>query len=514
MKIRSKLILIGIIPVVLLLALAAVFLRATSQVDRANHKAIVADEIVSTLADLAILTYEHHLYDEERPHLQWLEKHAFLGRQLDAQEALFDRDKEKELVERIRRTSRNLGFLFAQYGLHPGQGKGVRQTGQGKSFHDRITARLLQELAVVTPAANSLHDLNHDQAIVLSQQIDLASVLLVGAVAVLLLIISFLVIRAVTVPVGILTGAFAAVRAGDLGCRIGSSAKDELGILSRGFDSMAQRLQESHDSLHLLNLELEQRVEERTQELTCAIAELKLDEERLAALLALSQRRFETEAELIRHGLEEAVRLTRSKVGYLHFFNEDQQTLGLFLWSEAVMGVCTAAKTPHYPLQEAGVWADCVRQRQPVMHNDYPALAEKKGLPAGHFPLLRHLSLPIFDGEKIVAVIGVGNKKEPYDEADIRQLTLYMGNTWGIVKRKRIENEKAQVIVELQEALAKVKLLSGFIPICSACKKIRDDTGYWQQIEAYIQQHSDAEFSHSICPDCCEKLYPDLFPDN
>jgi len=81
------------------------------------------------------------------------------------------------------------------------------------------------------------------------------------------------------------------------------------------------------------------------------------------------------------------------------------------------------------------------------------------------------------------------------------------------IERKRIENEKAKVIVELQEALAKVKLLSGFIPICSSCKKIRDDTGYWQQIEAYIQQHSDAEFSHSICPDCCKRLYPELYPE-
>ncbi len=81
------------------------------------------------------------------------------------------------------------------------------------------------------------------------------------------------------------------------------------------------------------------------------------------------------------------------------------------------------------------------------------------------------------------------------------------------IERKRIENEKEQVIAELQEALAKVKLLSGFIPICASCKKIRDDTGYWQQVESYIQKHSDAEFSHSICPDCCHRLYPELYPE-
>jgi hypothetical protein len=66
------------------------------------------------------------------------------------------------------------------------------------------------------------------------------------------------------------------------------------------------------------------------------------------------------------------------------------------------------------------------------------------------------------------------------------------------------------LIAELQGALAKVKLLSGFLPICAACKKIRDDKGYWKQIESYIRDHSEAEFSHGICPDCAKKLYPEF----
>jgi len=63
---------------------------------------------------------------------------------------------------------------------------------------------------------------------------------------------------------------------------------------------------------------------------------------------------------------------------------------------------------------------------------------------------------------------------------------------------------------ELSSALAEVKTLSGFLPICAACKKIRDDKGYWNQVEGYIQKHSDAQFSHSVCPECAKKLYPDL----
>lgn len=63
---------------------------------------------------------------------------------------------------------------------------------------------------------------------------------------------------------------------------------------------------------------------------------------------------------------------------------------------------------------------------------------------------------------------------------------------------------------ELQKAITEIKTLQGIVPICASCKKIRDDSGYWHQVEAYVQKHSEAEFSHSLCPDCARKLYPDL----
>ncbi len=78
---------------------------------------------------------------------------------------------------------------------------------------------------------------------------------------------------------------------------------------------------------------------------------------------------------------------------------------------------------------------------------------------------------------------------------------------------RRYQAEREELVVSLQAALEKVKLLSGFLPICASCKKIRDDQGYWQQIESYIKKHSEAEFSHGICPDCAKVLYPDIFKD-
>jgi PAS domain S-box len=84
-------------------------------------------------------------------------------------------------------------------------------------------------------------------------------------------------------------------------------------------------------------------------------------------------------------------------------------------------------------------------------------------------------------------------------------------NIRDITKRKLVEEERERLILELREALSQVKLLSGLLPICTRCKKIRNDKGYWEQIETYIRDHSEADFSHSFCPECAEKLYPEHY---
>ena len=94
---------------------------------------------------------------------------------------------------------------------------------------------------------------------------------------------------------------------------------------------------------------------------------------------------------------------------------------------------------------------------------------------------------------------------KPFKERELRiaiEIALY---------KHRVESEKDQLVRQLQDALAHIKSLKGLLPICSSCKKIRDDKGYWSQVEVYVSEHSEAEFSHGICPDCAKKLYPDYF---
>jgi diguanylate cyclase (GGDEF)-like protein/PAS domain S-box-containing protein len=185
---------------------------------------------------------------------------------------------------------------------------------------------------------------------------------------------------------------------------------------------------------------------------------LKLDEERLEALLKLSRLDFRSEKEITDFALEEGVRLTKSKGGYLHFFNENEQTIHLYSWSKSVLSSCTAEPMQHYPLEAAGIWADSVRFRKVVIHNDYQALVNKKGYPEGHFHLIRHLGVPIFDGSRIVGVTGVGNKEEPYDTSDARQITLFMNSMWRILRQKRLEQEREKLVITLRELSLKDEL--------------------------------------------------------
>jgi PAS domain S-box-containing protein len=113
---------------------------------------------------------------------------------------------------------------------------------------------------------------------------------------------------------------------------------------------------------------------------------------------------------------------------------------------------CTVLSDDHFPISQAGVWAECFRQGKPVIHNDYQQMEGRKGYPSGHNRLQRHMSVPIFEGENVVAIAGVGNKAEAYEEEDARQLTLFVGSLWNLIRRKRAE----QKVIENEQFLRTV----------------------------------------------------------
>ena len=170
---------------------------------------------------------------------------------------------------------------------------------------------------------------------------------------------------------------------------------------------------------------------------------LCLDESRLEALLTLNQMTGRSLQEITDFALEEAVRLTESDIGYLAFMSLDETVLTMYSWSKNAMKQCEMINKPKvYPITATGLWGEAVRQRTPVITNDYDAPNPlKKNYPKGHVRITRHMNIPVFDGERIVAVAGVGNKKKEYDDSDIRQLQLLMQGMWQLILRKWTEWE-------------------------------------------------------------------------
>lgn len=178
--------------------------------------------------------------------------------------------------------------------------------------------------------------------------------------------------------------------------------------------------------------------------LSSVLAERKRAESTMQARWQLSQLAdFQTLDELLQSTLDQAEELTGSKIGFFHFLEEDQVTLTLQMWStNTIKNMCTAeGKGQHYPVNKAGVWVDCVYTRKPVIYNDYANLSHRKGLPSGHAPVSRILVAPVLRDERIVMIIGVGNKAVDYDDYDAELVSNLADLTWDIVKRKRVEAE-------------------------------------------------------------------------
>jgi PAS domain S-box-containing protein len=182
--------------------------------------------------------------------------------------------------------------------------------------------------------------------------------------------------------------------------------------------------------------------------------ELKLNEIRLETLVNLGHMHTTHIQEITDYALEEAVRLTESSIGYIAFLNEDESVLTMNSWSKNAMRMCNVEiKKMMYKLEEMGLWGEAVRQRKPIITNDYGAPnPAKKGYPKGHIPLKRHMNAPIFDGDKIVVVAGVGNKTGNYNEGDVRQLTLLMDGMWKFIQKRKSEEK----LKDLQDYLSNI----------------------------------------------------------
>lgn len=176
------------------------------------------------------------------------------------------------------------------------------------------------------------------------------------------------------------------------------------------------------------------------------------------ALFELSRMTDQSRSDIAAFALENAILITRSTIGYIALVNEDETVPTMHHWSKSTMQECEVIDKPIvYPLEETGLWGEAVRQRRPIITNDYGADNPwKKGLPAGHVRLVRHMNIPVFDGGKIVAVAGVGNKATNDLDDDVNEMTLIMDGMWRIISRKRAEEQLKAYEQDLQTIVADI----------------------------------------------------------
>jgi PAS domain S-box-containing protein len=187
---------------------------------------------------------------------------------------------------------------------------------------------------------------------------------------------------------------------------------------------------------------------------------LALDELRFESLYTLSQMLKEPEQSILDYALEAGVRVTGSKIGYIYFVNEQESELTLHAWSRDVMSQCSVQNYPSvYKLSETGLWGEAVRQRRPIITNDYQTSPFRRGCPEGHVTVSRHMNLPVEDNGQIVLLAGVGNKDEEYTEEDVRQLFLIMNGVWRIIQRKRDDEALKKALAEAKQATANVEVV-------------------------------------------------------
>ena len=194
--------------------------------------------------------------------------------------------------------------------------------------------------------------------------------------------------------------------------------------------------------------------------------EQKNNETRLEALNRINNMSEFSIKQIADYSLDAAINLSNSDMGFLAFMDEAESVLTMYSWSGKVVNECKTINKPIiYKVENAGYWCEAARTRKPVTVNDYSASSVyKKGVPQGHVPIYKFISLPVIEDDKIVLVAAVSNKKTDYNELDVDNLKMLFEGMWKLIKRK-IDKE---TIIEANEKLEKIdKIKTDFLSMVS-----------------------------------------------
>jgi PAS domain S-box-containing protein len=247
-----------------------------------------------------------------------------------------------------------------------------------------------------------------------------------------------------------------------------------------------------------------EQLKEEIQQRTGTEQFLRLEEARLDALLRLSRMSEAPLDEITAFTLEQAIALTHSKIGFLGFLDENESVYTLHSVSKNVVKDCDVVGNPvHWPVADAGIWAEAIRQRRTLFVNDYSKPhPRKKGIPSGHVPIKKFMVVPVFEGNKIVTVAGVGNKASDYNESDERQVVLLLSGMWSSVQKSRSREQLQKAYDELED---RVKQRTTELDRLNRTFKALSDSN-----QVMMRAKTEAQYLKEVCEivvkDCGHKM--------
>ncbi len=472
MKIKSKVWISAILSISLALIVGIILFLTVQKMDKARDRSTVAGEVVKGMAELEILTYDYLLHREERAQKQWQLKHNSVAKHMEG--VAFKSLEKQTFLDKIRHNHDSIKGIFTQMTTDWEKRQGLGEAGIAVSqeLNERLASRLLMKSQAIVSDAFQLQKAIQAKLVSTQQTGSLLIIVCVGILAVIMPATSAWMSVSVLKPIAELQEGTQIIGAGNLDYKVGTAAKDEVGQLSRAFDEMTGKLRKTtvsydelaveainrkraEEALRKAHDELEQRVEERTAELMTANQRLRREiRERTRAKEGQTRlrRRLEALWEVARmvdadyqtlcdRILVEIMDMTRSRYAFYGFLNEDESVMWVYSWSKEVLEQCQIQNKPiEYPITEAGLWADAVRERRRLIINDYQSEhPSKKGIPEGHVRLTRILVVPIFSYGRIVALAAVANKSSDYEEEDAREIEGFATNVQVILERQKME---------------------------------------------------------------------------
>ncbi len=211
-------------------------------------------------------------------------------------------------------------------------------------------------------------------------------------------------------------------------------------------------------------------------------------------------------AEAAREIFDRCCEMTGAVSGYVALLSPDgQENEVLFLES----GGKPCSVDPALPMPIRGLRAIAYETREAVYDNDFMNSQWVKFMPEGHVVLKNVMFAPLNIQGKTVGIMGLANKPSDFTGADAEIASVFGELAAIALANSRYLDQLKEKTQSLERALSEIKTLRSILPMCSRCRKVRDDKGIWSRLEAYVSEHTDTRFSHGLCPDCLREMYPE-----